>query len=431
MNSDDETEKIRVKFVTKLASIRVTEMPIAVPINLGRYGLSEVVNHLLDKSPPIPFEFLIENRLLRIPLEKYMQGAGISGESVVTLEYFPAAKPPDESEGPELPDWVSSLHGDKEAEEFSAGCYDGVFRIFGIDGSPRASVTAHRQPISVVRMVSQRLCLSASKDRTIKSWLYQPNEVDLENGSLVPQSLYRGHTNSIESLDCSPDGSKFASGDWDGGLCIWKSDNGDEEGGIVKKQKQSKQGSLAASLREQAPLVSFKAHQQCISSLIWAKTGDLGVAFTASWDHSIRTWDMERQDCVHTLNGSKVISSLAFSAENSLLASSHPDHRIRLWDSRGKSEALIQATLTSHKQWVSDVHWIEGARFLLSSTSYDGELKLWDIRSHIPLYTSKAHKDKGLCVHSQGNRIYTGGSDGLIKIFGIPSKGSSNEVVTS
>jgi NLE (NUC135) domain len=47
----DAMLQVRVRFVTKVATLKVTEVPIAVPETLGRYGLSEVINHLLGSLP--------------------------------------------------------------------------------------------------------------------------------------------------------------------------------------------------------------------------------------------------------------------------------------------------------------------------------------------------------------------------------------------
>ena len=45
--SDESQVKVQVKFTTKLDKYRITETPFYVPIELTRYGLSEVINHLL------------------------------------------------------------------------------------------------------------------------------------------------------------------------------------------------------------------------------------------------------------------------------------------------------------------------------------------------------------------------------------------------
>lgn len=91
-------KKVRVKFVTKDPSIRVTETPVAVPESLQRYGLSEVVNHLLGRDPPTPFDMLVMGRFLRSSLRSVMQRHALSGEAVLEVEYLPALRQPTEAE---------------------------------------------------------------------------------------------------------------------------------------------------------------------------------------------------------------------------------------------------------------------------------------------------------------------------------------------
>jgi hypothetical protein len=42
--------QIQVRFTTKQTKYAVTDTPIAVPISLRRYALSEIVNHLLGNG---------------------------------------------------------------------------------------------------------------------------------------------------------------------------------------------------------------------------------------------------------------------------------------------------------------------------------------------------------------------------------------------
>jgi len=45
---EEEETQILVRFVTKLpAQLRVSEAPVAVPTTLKRFGLSQIINHLL------------------------------------------------------------------------------------------------------------------------------------------------------------------------------------------------------------------------------------------------------------------------------------------------------------------------------------------------------------------------------------------------
>ena len=62
----------QVRFTTRLEPrLRVSEAPIQLPTRLTRYGLSEVVNHLLS-PPATPFDFVAPDGQLQF-------AAGTSG----------------------------------------------------------------------------------------------------------------------------------------------------------------------------------------------------------------------------------------------------------------------------------------------------------------------------------------------------------------
>lgn len=68
---------------------------------------------------------------------------------------------------------------------------------------------------------------------------------------------------------------------------------------------------------------------------------------------------------------------------------------------------------------MSAVEWSPNDPFILASTSHDGTIKVWDIRSTVPLHTIKAHAkgSKALCLSFSKNAIYSGGSDCVVKRF--------------
>ena len=82
-----EEVQISCKFVTRLPEqYRIAPTPIAVPGKLTRYGLSEVINHLLNLDPPKPFDFLVQGELVRTSLEKLNKFSW--GYSFVKCIYF-------------------------------------------------------------------------------------------------------------------------------------------------------------------------------------------------------------------------------------------------------------------------------------------------------------------------------------------------------
>src|SRR6266498_5413407 len=87
--------------------------------------------------------------------------------------------------------------------------------------------------------------------------------------------------------------------------------------------------------------------------------------------------------------------------------------------------AVVKLTLSSHKNWVTSVSWSTKNSFMLVSGSYDGTIKIWDIRSKTPLYTlSKRNGDKErddtpkkvFCVDWDDDVILSGGEDSQLHI---------------
>jgi ribosome biogenesis protein len=337
----DAMLQVRVRFVTKVATLKVTEVPIAVPETLGRYGLSEVINHLLGSLPgdadsseeaaepakgraPIPFDILIDGRFLRTSLVRYMQRNAVSGEHVVELEYLPALRQPTEEGSDSQPDWIGAIassSGSSTASDsafLATGCYDGCLRLYSDALTVVHSAQVSQQPLTAVAISAD------SNSSSADSWLLAGGKDRLltlfkvGNGAstLDRTAVLRGHENSIacvalplttsSSSSSSSDSSSSlaASGDWDGRVCLWslaaaQSQAPQQQQSHTVKKRKGAEGAAATALLEVLPAAAFKAHAQAVAGCGWGRGGSL---YTGSWDHSIKTWDAERQVymCTHT-----------------------------------------------------------------------------------------------------------------------------------
>ncbi|GLI64919.1 hypothetical protein VaNZ11_008313, partial [Volvox africanus] len=234
-----EETQVLVKFVTKLpAHLKVPEAPVAVPASLKRYGLSQIINHLLALDPPRPFDFLADGELIRKSLEQHLLSHNLSAESTLEVEYVPAVIPPQQKSS--IPHDDCSLDASRAASSLSAspsstrnavgsgpivsGSYDGQIRIWNGELQCTATVSAHPGGINCVRFLPQSqgdLLLTSGKDRTVKMW-----RVGGRSGGSGPScqllATYRGHQDSVEQVAASPSGRRFVSCGWDGRLLLWE-----------------------------------------------------------------------------------------------------------------------------------------------------------------------------------------------------------------
>ena len=279
------TKQIQVRFRPSPSAphLPVTpDVPFAVPSNLARLGLSELVNHLVGATTPRAYEFLVDNKFLRTTIHKYLLNHGFSGESELVLEYIEAMPPPEKNNNTPHPDWISSVDaslgvgqcmlpvvetGKKSkknktpaSEEIqpvsyaATGCYDNIVRVWAHPTNAAhkgacvlsAQGTGHSAPVKDIRVIrplmktkedtyTPAVLVSASQDRTLRLWDFSPED---KVSPLACKGVFHHHTGTVEVVETlfSPnrDGSiidpqahlgavRFLSGGYDSTIALWES----------------------------------------------------------------------------------------------------------------------------------------------------------------------------------------------------------------
>jgi WD40 repeat protein len=234
---------------------------------------------------------------------------------------------------------------------------------------------------------SVTVCIATgSKDHSVKLWrgLYSPSALSFQPPQLVATLPGSSSVESLAMVTLSQQQRiMFFCGDWSGCLRGWKlpldlnledhSSILDDDTATDGQQKRRKTGSSEAQ-SSSLPKESFciKAHTQTLAGVDADAVGEAGqqLLWTCSWDRSLKLWDIERQDCVACFVCPKVATSVqrrgspivgdGAGLSREVIATSHTDGKVRLWDSRiggaaAEDRSVPVSTFGRDSQWISQV----------------------------------------------------------------------------
>jgi guanine nucleotide-binding protein subunit beta-2-like 1 protein len=192
----------------------------------------------------------------------------------------------------------------------------------------------------------------------------------------------------------------------DKSVICWSITRGEGEGGA-----NSEYGSARRALR---------GHSHYVEDVVISKDGHF--ALSASWDHTIRLWDLNegktnRQFVGHT----KDITSVAFSADNRQIVSGSRDRTIRLWNTLGECKLTID---DAHADWVSCVQFspITQPTPMVVSAGWDKLVKVWTLGEEFKLVRTLAGHTgyiNTVTVSPDGSLCASGGKDGTAMLWDL------------
>lgn len=378
MASAGEDVQITCRFVTRLPEkFRIAPTPLAVPGALTRYGLSEVVNHLLALDPPKPFDFLVDGELVRTSLRKLLLRKAISAEKTLDVEYIPAVGPPAETSVGKHEDWVSAVDGGF-AGAIATGCYDGTVGLWSPSGTRLLTVAvpnAANNAVSSVALLptrdgdgtNRRLALVAgAHDGVARMW---DATFSGKKASANASRVFVGHTAAIAEIAAAPGGDRFATASSDGTARVWRREGGAEHdfaadvdapprkgaAASAKRRKASAKGVAAAHVPggaparscldfgddaddDDGPLAPIGAelvlgdHRGGVTCVGWESPE---AVWSGGDDKTMKRWDAESGACTQSFDAPKAVASLAVRADGArVLWCGGGDRGVHAWDPR-------------------------------------------------------------------------------------------------
>ncbi len=270
---------------------------------------------------------------------------------------------------------------------------------------------------------------SGSYDGLIKLWSLP---------DAVCYATLRNHHNAVRALAFSPDGALLASGSEDQSIRFWNPQDGQQRDVIYEQANRvralafSPDGSMLASgshdqnvrlwqVAGRQCLLLFQGYINQLRSMALSpdvRLLALGVA------ERIYLMDAERGEIVQQLSGhGEWVQSLNFNPAGSWLASGSDDHTARLWPlEQGTERRAEPLVLTDHKSWVQSIVFSpDGQR--AATCSIDRSIRIWDTASGACLQVLLGHEHHiwTLAISPDGRWLASGGTDQCIRLWDMQS----------
>ncbi|MDZ7712286.1 MAG: c-type cytochrome [Rhodovibrio sp.] len=169
----------------------------------------------------------------------------------------------------------------------------------------------------------------------------------------------------------------------------------------------------------------LSGHGGPVTAVALAPDGRL--ALTASFDYTLKLWDLERQTVLQTLRGHNgAVTTVAFLPDSRHALSGGDDGTLRLWDAAYGQELH---SFDAHHGKVSDVALAPG-RGLAASAGWDGRVRLWDLEARKPLRTldGDAGMVNAVAFTADGRHVVAVGAQGHAHLYPVDPDGDVAEL---
>ncbi len=168
-----------------------------------------------------------------------------------------------------------------------------------------------------------------------------------------------------------------------------------------------------------AALMVLTGHYGGVAAIAFSPDGT--TLATASYDHTVRLWEVATGAQIATLTGhSDWVTTVAFSPDGTTLATASDDTTVRLWQVATGAQI---ATLTGHDRLAAAVAFSPDGT-TLATASYDTTVRLWRVATGRRVATLTGHDDCvcALAFSPDGTTLATASDDTTVRLWKIATR---------
>ncbi|MFL9457291.1 MULTISPECIES: AAA-like domain-containing protein [Nostocales] len=271
----------------------------------------------------------------------------------------------------------SANNQDRKNKMFIAsGGEDRTVKLWDLDGTLLKSLKGHSDAVESIAISPDGSTIaSASDDKTVKLWT--------ADGTLL--RTIKGHSDEVEAVAIGPDGKMLATASDDKTVKLWKMD-----GTLVR---------------------TFKGHRDEVEGVYFSPNGNTIASVSA--DRTIKLWNLDGTLKATLIGHSNQVEGIAISSDGNVIASASRDKTIKVW----RPDGTLLTTLRGHDAGVKEVA-INPITKMIASASRDNTVRFWRRNSSL-LNTLSGHSDAvhGVAFMPNGKMIVSASRDNTVKFW--------------
>ncbi|MBN4001409.1 WD40 repeat domain-containing protein [Nostoc sp. LPT] len=223
-------------------------------------------------------------------------------------------------------DWVYAVAIAPDGKTAVSGSGDKTLKQWDLQtGKEISTLTGHNSSVLAVAIAPDgKTAVSASDDNTLKQW-------DLQTGKEI--STLTGHNSRVLAVAIAPDGKTAVSASNDKTLKQWDLQTAKEIEEIKKNLFKYaiyifKQRFNLLKIKE---ISTLTGHNSSVLAVVIAPDGKTAVS--ASYDNTLKQWDLETGKEISTLTGhNSYVSAVAIAPDGKTAVSGSDDNTLKRWD---------------------------------------------------------------------------------------------------